>query len=189
MVQIRSYDAEKTYITLISDSDLILASTTLADDTYAPDAQPPEARNVTIEVTSSTVTAGTITLTGTDANNRPITDVMDLADGLTYTTVNNYKTVTSIVVAGLEDEDPGDTFNIGVEGSAQLFEGPGILATVTVNNTTGPYTIYDGVTNGGEVVAVISGSTPKTFEYHCVIKTGLRVAMVGTGPLTVTWTL
>jgi len=188
-MQIRSYDAEKTYITLISDNDLILNTVTITDGDFAPDGQPPEARNLDIVVDSSTITAGIITVTGTDANNKSIAESFDLADAFTFTSTLNFKTVTNINVSGLADEDPGDTITIGVTDGAQLFEGPGILETVTVNATTGPYTIIDGTTDAGSVVAIIAGDVPKTFEYHCVIKTGLRVVMAGTGPLTVTWTL
>lgn len=185
----REYNTQVSYLTITTDNDAILTSTTIEDDTFDPTGQPDFPRNITIDVTTSTITAGFVTVNGLDPKGALISEVLDLSTDTSLVGTLNFASVTDIVVSELADEDPGDTFIVGVGDEIQLSTGSSILHTVTVNSGTGPYTIIDnieGSTTG--TMAIISGATNKTYTYQCVMGQGIRIVMAGTHPLTVNWT-
>lgn len=73
-----------------------------------------ESRNLVLTVTdaNTSISAGTVTITGLDDFGNVITDVLDLTSALTLTTTNLYKSITSVVVEDLADEEAGDTIAI-----------------------------------------------------------------------------
>jgi hypothetical protein len=68
---------------------------------------------------------------------------------------------------------------------------PCVLANVTINTAaTQTLTIYDGLSSGGTVVAVVTNATtvfPETLNFNVQLKVGLFIVSTGTGDLTITW--
>ena len=103
-------------VTLNSETPTeILAAIDIANGTQVLDEDTlTESRNLVLTVTdaNTSISAGTVTITGLDDFGNVITDELDLTDALTLTTTNLYKSITSVVVADLEDEEAGDTIAI-----------------------------------------------------------------------------
>jgi hypothetical protein len=87
---------------IAADNDRIVVSVNLTNVALTIAAQPDVPRNLTCDVTDTTpsITAGTITFVGKDPKGRTITEVMDLADSLTFVGEKIFASVTSATVAG-----------------------------------------------------------------------------------------
>ncbi len=184
----REYNTQVSYLSVASSTNAIKTITTVADGTFSPTAQPDFPRNITIAVTTGTITAGTVTVNGVSPTGALIAEVLDLALATSLTGTKNFASVTNIVIADLADEDPGDTFIVGVGTNIQVATGSSILHSITVNSGDGPFTIIDNVTGSTTgTMAIISGSTPKTYTYQCSMGKGIRIIMASTHPITVNW--
>ncbi len=184
-------DYQKLYITG-ADTNQIISSVTLADGDFPLDGNIDVPRNITIDVTSATVSAGTITVTGINfVTGLSDTEVLDLSDTNTLVGTKIFSTITSVVVAGLADEDPGDTFIVGVGTNVQVTVGKSILHYLIVgggSGTVGSYVVIDGTSGTTANVATLkSGIAVGTYIFHVSIAKGLRVIVAGTEPLTVTY--
>ncbi len=184
-------DNQKAYLALFADTDYLLASTTIANGSFIVAAQPDFPRNITINVTTSTITAGTVTVTGADPKGITISEVLNLALATTLTGTKNFALVTSIVVAGLVGNDPGDTFIVGVGANVQLTTGRSTLVYVVVGSgsgTVGKYQFIDGTTgtttDAAELKAAIAAGV---YDYNASFANGIRIILSGDTPLTVVY--
>jgi len=103
----------------------------------------------------------------------------------------SFASITSIVVADLANEDPGDTIQVGTGSNVQLTLGTSFLAAINVNGgagTVGPYKILDDREGDTANVATLKEAiAAKTYTYNVVLNTGLRVIMAGDEVLTVNY--
>ena len=176
----------------IADTDLIINSVTIVDGDFPLDGNVDFPRNITIDVTTSTISAGTVTVTGIDfLTGLPASEVLDLALATTLVGTIMFSEITSVVVAGLADEDPGDTFIVGVGSVIQVTKGKTVFVSATPSDdlgNVGKYQFIDGLTgsttNIGELKQDVAA---QTFEYEVAVSKGLRVVMSGDTPLTITY--
>lgn len=89
------------------DDNRIVTSANLTNHSYTIAAQPDVPRNITIDVTDTTpsLTAGLVTVTGTDPSGEAVSEVLDLADALTFVGTKIFASVTTAVASGLIAED------------------------------------------------------------------------------------
>jgi len=85
-----------------ADDDRIVTSEDWDDGSLTIAAQPDVPRNLTVTLTdaNASITAGICTITGKDAQGRPITEVMDMEDGLAWVGEKIFAEVTSAVISG-----------------------------------------------------------------------------------------
>lgn len=83
-----------------ADDNRIVTTVDWDDSTLTIAAQPDVPRNLTAVLTdaNASITAGLLTFVGYDAQGRPITEVMDMEDGLTWAGVKIFATVTSAII-------------------------------------------------------------------------------------------
>lgn len=96
---------------VVADPDRIVVSRAFEDATATIAAQPDVPRNLTVTVTDGdeSITAGIVTVTGLDPQGRTIAEVMDVADGLTFTGNKIFAVVSSVVISAVAGSDAGAT--------------------------------------------------------------------------------
>ncbi len=185
-------DNKKAYIS-VATTGSIVASVDIANGTQTILAQPdyPRTINITVTNTHSDITAGTVTVNGTDANGRAISESINLASVFTLTGTLIFYTVTSVVVAGLLGATAGDTLTVDSGSTVQLTTGRTTLVNAIVGSgasQVGKYQFIDGLsgttTNIAELKQAIAAGV---YEFNCSIAVGLRVVMSGATPITVTY--
>ncbi len=184
-------DNRKAYI-LSADTDQIINSVVIANGSFALDGNVDFPRNITIAVTTSTITAGTITVTGINfLTGKSDTEVLNLASATTLTGTKVFSSITSVVVASLADNDPGDTFIVGMGATVQLTVGRTTLVNAIVGSGAGQVGKYQFInnntgstTNIAELKQAIAGGV---YEFNCSIGIGLRLIISGATPITVTY--
>lgn len=176
----------------IAVDDQIINSVTIEDGDFPLDGNVDFPRNITIAVTTSTIDAGTVTVSGINAiTGLPDSEVLDLSGGTTLVGTIMFSSITSVVVADLANEDPGDTFIVGMGSVIQVTVGRTIFVSATPSDDAGDvgkFQFIDGIsgttTNIGELKQDV---VAQTFEYEVAVSAGLRVVMSGDTPLTVTY--
>lgn len=80
--------------------------------------------------------------------------------------------------------------HISTNTTTLVTTGRGTLHTIVLNTTSaGAITIYDGVSAGGAVIAILKASVAEqTFIYDVVFSAGLCIVTAGASDLTVSWT-
>ena len=72
--------------------------------------------------------------------------------------------------------------------TTQVVTGPCILGSIVLNTNGGTVGIIDGTTGTTVNVGQIAADAPEaTYEYNCVMKTGIRIVLGATADITVTW--
>lgn len=121
-----------------ADPDKIVTSTDMINGVYTIAAQPeaPARITVTRTVAGSADTAGVVTITGTDANNNPITE--DITPGATGVTVSGqkiFKTVTLVVGSGWTGDGTADQITVGVAAMATVLKNGSTPKSFTLERT------------------------------------------------------
>lgn len=185
-------DNLKAYIA-VATTGAIVASIDIANGNQILAAQPdyPRTINITVTNTHSDITAGTVTVNGTDINGKTTSEAINLASVLTLTGTIIFKTITSVVVAGLLGATAGDTITIDTGGTVQLTLGRTTLVNAIVGSgasQVGKYQFIDNntgtTTNIAELKQAIAAGV---YEFNCSIAVGLRVVVSGATPITVTY--
>lgn len=185
-------DNQKAYLS-VGTTGAIVASVNIANGNQVIAAQPdyPRTINITVTNTNADITAGTVTVNGTNMNGLTISESINLASVFTLTGTLIFKTITSVVVAGLTGASAGDTITIDTGSTVQLTLGRTTLVNATVGSgasQVGKYQFIDNntgtTTNIAELKQAIAAGT---YSWNCSIAVGLRVVISGATPLTVTW--
>jgi len=116
----------------VADPDKVVVSIEPVDGAMTIAAQPDRPSPITILVTDSdvSITEYIVTIVGTNRDGRVVTEVYTLsADGLTFETVEFFKTVTTVTASGLAGTATGDTIVVGVNNG---FNNDTTMATVTL---------------------------------------------------------
>jgi hypothetical protein len=183
-------DNLKAYIG-VADTAYIVADAAIANGAATIAAQPDFPRNITITVTdaNTSISAGTVTVTGKDLDGSVISESLNLAVALTKTGTKNFKSITSVVVAGLVGNGAGDNLKVGIGSNVQLTYGRTTFVKALVGGgagQVGKYQIIDGTsgttTNVAELKQTIGTGT---YDYYASINSGLRVIISGATPITI----
>lgn len=164
---------------VVADVDRIVTSTNMIVGAYTVAAQPDVPRNITVTRTAvgAADTGGTIVITGTNYQNKVITETITVgADGVTVAGLKAFKTVTSVVGAGWVIAEGNDTITVGVGGvlglpakvNATTEMLLGILGTTITAHTpvvTSPATVE------GSTVDMSAGTYNGTKEALVFVKT------------------
>lgn len=181
-------DHQKTLVP-IADDEFVVEEVAIedGDQTLANDTLNP-ARNITIAVTTSTISAGTVTVTGINAVTGLIdSEVLDLAVATTLTGTIMFSSITSVVVADLADEDPGDTIIVGTGDVVQVTVGRTTLVSVVVGvGLSADVSIIDGVSGSTADVAILTSAVPQVYRFNASISEGIRV-VIDAEDITVIW--
>lgn len=192
MTRLKLSDHSKAYVDVASTNYIVTSATiangslTIAHATLNP------ARNITIAVTTSTITAGTVTVTGTNfITGKTDTEVLDLSAATSLTGTKVFSVISSVVVAGLADNDPADTIIVGAGATVQLTVGRTTFVSAIVGSgagTIGKYQFIDNITgtttNLAELKATIAAGV---YEFNASVSLGLRLVLAGTTSITVIW--
>lgn len=190
MTRLKRADHVKSYID-VADTDFVVVSATIANGSLTvANATINPARNITIAVTTSTITAGTVTVTGTNfLTGKQDTEVLNLALATTLTGTKMFSRITSVVVASLADNDPGDTIIVGVGSTVQLTRGRTTLVSAVVGSgagQVGKYQFIDNITGTTTNLAELKQDLAAgVYEFNCSVSVGLRVVLAGATPITV----
>ena len=106
----------------------------------------PGARRITVTHTAVTGndTLGTITVSGTDARDQVISEIIVPLAGAVATGTKFFKTVTAVVGAGWVINVGNDTLVVGCEAGGGVLDCPGELRSIVVNTTAaGTITLAD----------------------------------------------
>lgn len=176
----------------IAVDDQIINSVTIVDGDFPLDGNVDFPRNITIAVTTSTITAGTVTVSGINAiTGLPDEEVLDLSSATTLVGTIMFSSITSVVVANLANEDPSDTFIVGMGSVIQVTVGRTTLKNVIItadDGDVGKFQIIDGISGTTTNVAELKQDiVAGTYEFDNSISAGLRVVMSGDTPLTITY--
>ncbi len=102
--------------------------------TIANQPTTPSPLSILVTDANASITEYVLTIVGTDRDDRVITEVYRLSvNGLTFTTSNYYKTVTSVTGSGLAGTATGDTLVVGVTNGANNDTS---VASITFPSTT-----------------------------------------------------
>jgi hypothetical protein len=142
---------------------------------------------VTATITANTGndTPGSITIVGTGLNGQPVTEVLPLVAAGTATSVNVFRTITSITQAGWVINGGNDTIVIGCEAGAIVASGNGKLYGVVVNTTAAAAVV---LADSARTIATLKASIA---EGHYLYGPGvdfvgfLRVSLTGANDITV----
>lgn len=185
-------DNIKAYLA-VATTGAIVASADIANGAQTIAAQPdyPRTINITVTNTHADITAGTVTVNGTDFGGKVISESINLASVFTLTGTLIFRSVTSVVVAGLLNASAGDTITIDTGNTVQLTLGRTTLVSAVVGSgasQVGKYDILDNntgtTTNIAELKQAIAAGV---YEFNCSIAVGLRVVLAGATPLTVVY--
>lgn len=77
--------------------------------------------------------------------------------------------------------------HIAASGTHVIKTSGGELGSISINTTSaGAITIYDDITAGGEIIAVIKASVGEgSFEFNCRVINGLTIKTAGNSDITV----
>jgi hypothetical protein len=145
----------------------------------------PGARRITVTHTPVTGndTLGTITVTGTDARDQVIVDVIVPLASAVATGAKFFKTVTGVVGAGWVINVGNDTIVVGCEAGAGVIDSPGELRAIVVN-TTAAGTI--SLADAGGVFAVLKASIAEgIYPFDVEIAGFLQVTLGAASDVTV----
>jgi len=121
-----------------ADPDKIVTVTDMINGVYTIAAQPaaPARITVTRTVAGSADTAGVVTITGTDANDNPITeDITPGATGVTISGQKTFKTVTLVVGSGWTSDGTADQITVGVAAMATVLKNGSTPKSFTLERT------------------------------------------------------
>lgn len=151
-----------------ADADEIVAAALWADGAYALVRQPDVPRNITINLTDAdNSVTGNVTVTGSDAQGRVVTEVMSpdgLGGGKVLVGTKIFARVVSVVVDSAAGAAPGDELEVGVGLKFgipfDLAAGAEVVhAYIEGVRLPGP-TIVTGVSLSGIVLAADPGVLP-----------------------------
>ena len=138
-----------------------VASVNMANGAYTlAQTTPPWAQGgclVTATITGVTGndTPGSITIVGTGVNGQAVTEVLPLVAAGTATSVNVFKTLTSITQAGWVINGGNDTIVIGAAAGAICASGNGKLFGIVVNTTAAAAIV---VSDSARTIATLKAS-------------------------------
>ncbi len=121
-----------------ADPDKIVTSTDMINGVYTIAAQPaaPARITVTRTVAGSADTAGVVTITGPDANDKPITeDIVPGATGVTVSGQKTFKTVTLVVGSGWTSDGTADQITVGVAAMPAVLKNGSTPKSFTLERT------------------------------------------------------
>lgn len=121
-----------------ADTDKIVTVTDMINGVYTIAAQPaaPARITVTRTVAGSADTAGVVTITGTDANDNPITeDITPGATGVTVSGQKTFKTVTLVVGSGWTSDGTADQITVGVAAMPTVLKNGSTPKSFTLERT------------------------------------------------------
>lgn len=112
---------------------------------------------VTATITANTGndTPGSITIVGTGLNGQAVTEVLPLVAAGTATSVNVFRTITSITQAGWVINGGNDTIVIGCAAGSIAANGNGKLYAVVVNTTAAAAVV---LSDSGRTIATLKAS-------------------------------
>lgn len=116
----------------------IVTLTDMVNGVYSIANQPatPARITVTRTVAGSADTAGVVTITGTDANDNPITeDITPGATGVTISGQKTFKTVTLVVGSGWTSDGTADQITVGVAAMATVLKNGSTPKSFTLERT------------------------------------------------------
>jgi len=165
----------------VTTTNMIVGAYTVANATMPT----PGARRVTVTHTAVTGndTLGTITVTGTDARDQVIVDVITPLAGTIATGTKFFKTVTGVVGAGWVINVGNDTIVVGCEAGTGVIDSPGELRAIVVN-TTAAGTI--SLADAGGIFAVLKASIAEgIYPFDVEIAGFLQVTLGAASDVTV----
>lgn len=134
------------------------------------------------QVGGVTDTLGTIVIVGKDLSGQTITETVTPVDGGTATTVNVFRSVTSVTGAGWVINTGNDTITVGVAAGAYLAIGGGILRSLIVNTTAAATVV---ISDAAGTIATLKASIAEgTYYYDSPWSGYLKVATTSTNDVT-----
>lgn len=116
----------------------IVTATDMMNGVYSIANQPANPARITVTraVAGSADTAGIITITGTDANDNPITeDIVPGANGVTVSGKKIFKTVTLVVGSGWTSDGTADQITVGVAAMPTVLKNGSTPKSFTLERT------------------------------------------------------